>query len=180
MGCTHLDNMASAAKVPMFSFCWWSSWKSVTQLSCISLQSCLPNPATHFCPSLYYPTDWGTCVWSYNCTRSNWKYPVLGQNSPFLPNRAQLKDTIPEDRKKKWPSARVKQKQTPAVEQRPPFYVGPADSHQPRAACEFAAGIFKQPKQYRNCSTLIIAVSREILILPQGFKQATLLGIFLS
>lgn len=164
----------------MFSFCWWSSWKSVTQLSCISLQSCLPNPATHFCPSLYYPTDWGTCVWSYNCTRSNWKYPVLGQNSPFLPNRAQLKDTIPEDRKKKWPSARVKQKQTPAVEQRPPFYVGPADSHQPRAACEFAAGIFKQPKQYRNCSTLIIAVSREILILPQGFKQATLLGIFLS
>ncbi|EOB05710.1 hypothetical protein Anapl_04752 [Anas platyrhynchos] len=83
-----------------------------------------------------------------------------GQNSPFLPNRAQLKDTIPEDRKKKWPSARVAQKQIPAVEQRPPFYVGPADLHQPRAACEFTAGIFKQPKQYRNCSTLIIAGSQ--------------------
>lgn len=170
--------MTSGAKVSMLSFQPQSFWKTGTYLSWAAptfgaAHLLLPPSSAHH---FIYPEDCRTAVWSHNCTQAGNtlvkdkiqpSYPTAYNSSKQLLKTGRRNDRAPRFRwhTTQMPATRLT-KTDHLTWEWAAFRV--ADLHWPRAAWEFWMGTFQQ---HKNCSTLIIAESREALILSQGCKQ---------
>lgn len=174
-----MSQMTYAAEASMFFFHPWSFLKTVTHLSCTNFPSHPPTLATLFCPLFYYPADCGTRhlvtqLTACNLTGNTWtKFHLTHQHITQEHSSGRQKEKM------------IKVAQNPSASCRAdkdrPSYTGTSSIQSSRPAPIMDGDLpTAQAAQELLHSTLITAISREVLILPQGFKQTNSSRFLLS